>query len=114
VNIRRVDFDPGHRDTATSLREETGRDHSREDMAFLICEQLERWYETFLHAGFAPVREEWLTRSDMTGKRVRVLFRDEVQEGVVEGIDRDGVLLIADEHGAVRRIVAGDATIMKG
>ena len=113
VNIKRENFDPGHRDTATSLWEETGREHSREDMAFLLCERLERWYETFLHAGFAPVREEWLARSDMAGKRVRVLFRDEVQEGVVEGIDRDGALLIADEQGAVRRITAGDATIMK-
>ena len=113
VNIKRENFDLGHRDTATSLREETGREHSREDMAFLICERLERWYETFLHAGFAPVREEWLARSDMAGKRVRVLFRDGVQEGVVEGIDRDGALLISDEQGNVRRITAGDATIMK-
>jgi BirA family biotin operon repressor/biotin-[acetyl-CoA-carboxylase] ligase len=114
VNIKRENFDPGHRDTATSLWEETGREHSREDMAFLLCERLERWYETFLHAGFAPVREEWLARSDMAGKRVRVLFRDEVQEGVVEGIDRDGALLLADGQGGVRRITAGDATILKG
>ena len=47
------------------------------------------------------------------GKHVRVLFRDEVQEGVVEGIDRDGALLLADGRGDVRRIMAGDATIMK-
>ncbi len=113
VNIKSENFDPGYRDTSTSLREETGREHSREDMAFLLCERLERWYETFLHAGFAKVREEWLTRSDMAGKRVRVLFRDEVQEGVVEGIDRDGALLIANGQGDVRRITAGDATIMK-
>ena len=114
VNIRKVDFDPGHCDTATSLREETGRNHSREDMFVLLCERLEQWYEIFLHEGFAPVREEWLARSEMAGKHVRILFRDEVQEGVVEGIDRDGALLIADRRGEVRRITAGDATIMKG
>jgi BirA family transcriptional regulator, biotin operon repressor / biotin---[acetyl-CoA-carboxylase] ligase len=113
VNIMRENFDPGHRDAATSLREETGREHSREEIAILLCERLERWYDTFLHAGFAPIREEWLSRSDMTGKRVRILFRDEVQEGVVEGIDRDGALLIADGQGNVRRITAGDATIVK-
>ena len=114
VNIRKDDFDPGHCDTATSLREETGRNHSREDMFVLLCERLEKWYEIFLHEGFAPVREEWLARSEMAGKHVRILFRDEVQEGVVEGIDRDGALLIADRRGEVRRITAGDATIMKG
>jgi BirA family biotin operon repressor/biotin-[acetyl-CoA-carboxylase] ligase len=114
VNIRKGDFDPGHCDTATSLREETGRDHSREDLFVILCERLGHWYEIFLHAGFSPVREGWLVRSEMAGKHVRILFRDEVQEGVVEGIDRDGALLIADGRGEVRRITAGDATIMKG
>jgi BirA family transcriptional regulator, biotin operon repressor / biotin---[acetyl-CoA-carboxylase] ligase len=114
VNIRKCDFDPGHCDTATSLREETGRDHSRESMLVLLCERLEQWYGTFLQAGFAPVREGWLLWSEMAGRHVRILFRDEVQEGVVEGIDQDGALLISDGRGEVRRITAGDATIMKG
>jgi BirA family transcriptional regulator, biotin operon repressor / biotin---[acetyl-CoA-carboxylase] ligase len=113
VNIRREDFDTGHRDIATSLLEETGRVHSREYVAFLLCERLERWYETSLQTGFAPIRAEWTARSDMAGKRVRVLFRDEVQEGVMEGIDLDGALLLADGWGAVRRITAGDAMILK-
>jgi BirA family biotin operon repressor/biotin-[acetyl-CoA-carboxylase] ligase len=114
VNIRKGDFDPGLCDTATSLREETGRDHSREDMFLLLCERLEQWYEIFLRAGFAPVREGWLVRSEMAGKHVRILFGDQVQEGVVEGIDRDGALLIVDGQGEVRRITAGDATIIEG
>lgn len=113
VNIRKGNFDPGHCDTATSLREETGRDHSRAKMFVLLCERLEEWYETFLHTGFAPVREGWLLWSEMAGRPVRILFRDEVQEGVVEGIDRDGALLISDSRGEIRRITAGDATIIK-
>lgn len=113
VNIRKEDFDPGHRDTATSLFEETGRMHCREDVVFLICEWLERSYESFRRKGFAPIREKWIARSDMTGKCIRVLFRDEVQEGVMAGIDLDGALLIADRQGDVRRILAGDATIIK-
>lgn len=114
VNMERGDFDPAHRETATSLREETGREHSREDLLFALCERFESWYGTFLGEGFLPVREGWLARTEMAGKRLRVLFCDEVREGVFAGIDRDGALLIADEEGAVRRIVAGDATIMKG
>ena len=113
VNIRREDFDPGHRDMATSLFEETGRTHSREDVVFLLCEWLERSYESFRCTGFAPIREKWIARSDMTGKRIRVLFRDEVQEGVMAGIDLDGKLLLNDGQGDVRRITAGDVTIIK-
>ncbi len=113
VNIRRNDFDPDHRDTATSLREETGRDHSREDLVFSLCERFERWYETYLREGFSPIREGWLTRSRMAGKPVRILFGKEILEGTMAGIDRDGALLLGDERGEVRRILAGDATILK-
>ena len=113
VNMARADFDPAHRETATSLREETGRDHSREDLLLLLCERFETWYEIFLRDGFAPVSEGWLARAEMAGKRIRVLFRDEVREGAFAGIDRDGALLIADEQGAVSRITAGDATIIR-
>ena len=114
VNITGEDFDPVFRKAATSLREETGRIFPREDLAFLLCDSFEKWYRIFLVEGFAPVRERWLSRSGMIGSRVRLLFQGEVQEGVVVGIDHDGALLLDDELGAVRRIIAGDASIVKG
>jgi BirA family biotin operon repressor/biotin-[acetyl-CoA-carboxylase] ligase len=113
VNMAEADFDPTLRDTATSLRRETGRTHSREEVAALLCERFERWYDIFRSQGFHPVREGWLARSDMPGKRVRIHFLKEAREGVVKGIDRDGALLLADDHGALRRITAGDASIVK-
>jgi len=113
VNMAGADFDPAYRETATSLSQETEQTHSREDLAYLLCERFEQWYETFLREGFAPVREGWLARSEMEGKRVRVHFRDEVQEGVVAGVDHDGALLLTDALGAIRRITAGDASIVK-
>jgi BirA family biotin operon repressor/biotin-[acetyl-CoA-carboxylase] ligase len=76
VNMVRADFDPAHREASTSLREETGETYSREDMAFLLCEHFEQWYQIFLRGGFAPVRERWLARSEMAGKHIRVLFRE--------------------------------------
>lgn len=111
VNMRRADFDPAYREIATSLREETGKAQSREEAAFRLCEGFEKWYETFRCEGFAPVREAWLARSEMPGRRVRVLFGDEAQEGRVAGIDQDGALLIADELGAIRRVIVGDVAL---
>jgi BirA family biotin operon repressor/biotin-[acetyl-CoA-carboxylase] ligase len=113
VNMPRTDFDPAHRGSATSLREETGRIHLRDEVAFALCNHFARWYHVFLEEGFAPIRQQWLARSGMVGKRVRVLFREELQEGVVAGIDRDGALLLTDACGAVLRVAAGDATILK-
>jgi BirA family transcriptional regulator, biotin operon repressor / biotin---[acetyl-CoA-carboxylase] ligase len=114
VNIAVEDFDPAYRHTATSLREETGRSFRREFVAFHLCDHFEKWYQIFLREGFTTVREQWLALSGMTGRRVRVLFQGEVREGVVVGIDFDGALLLDEERGAVRRIIAGDASIMKG
>jgi biotin-(acetyl-CoA carboxylase) ligase len=49
----------------------------------------------------------------MAGEPVRILFGKEILEGTMAGIDRDGALLLSDERGEVRRILAGDATILK-
>jgi BirA family transcriptional regulator, biotin operon repressor / biotin---[acetyl-CoA-carboxylase] ligase len=114
VNIAAEDFDPAYRHTATSMREETGKTFRREVVAFQLCNHFEKWYQIFLREGFATVREQWLSHSGMTGRHMRILFQGEVQEGVVVGIDFDGALLLDDERGSVRRIIAGDASIMKG
>jgi biotin-(acetyl-CoA carboxylase) ligase len=50
----------------------------------------------------------------MVGKNVRILFGAELKEGLVSGLDDDGALLLAVSGGAIERIIAGDATIMKG
>jgi BirA family biotin operon repressor/biotin-[acetyl-CoA-carboxylase] ligase len=113
VNIRRDRFAPAHRQSATSLKEEAGQTQNRQDVAFALCRHFEKWYGLYLGQGFATVREAWLARSGMVGKSVRILFREELQEGRVAGIDRDGALLLTDAAGTLTRITAGDATILK-
>ncbi len=113
VNMPRDKFDPAHRETATSLFEATGKELAREAVALALYASVERWYGIFLREGFAPVRRRWLTLSEMEGQLIRVLFRDEVREGRVAGIDHDGALLLSDGSGTPLRITAGDATIMK-
>jgi BirA family transcriptional regulator, biotin operon repressor / biotin---[acetyl-CoA-carboxylase] ligase len=114
VNMARADFDPEHRELSTSLWEETGQPCVREDVAFVLCEKLEQWYKVLLTGGFAPIRSRWLALSEMGRGVVRVIFRGEVQQGEFAGIDGDGALLLADAAGSLRRITAGDASIVKG
>ncbi len=114
VNIPKDDFAVEHRETATSLFEETGRKQSREDVLCDFCVHFQRWQGVFLKDGFEPIRRAWLHRTDMVGKNVRVLFGKEIKEGAFSGIDDDGALLLAVSGGGVERIIAGDATIMKG
>jgi BirA family biotin operon repressor/biotin-[acetyl-CoA-carboxylase] ligase len=48
VNMRKLDFPPGLRDTATSLQIETDCELDRLDVAVRLFEALERWYRIFL------------------------------------------------------------------
>jgi len=114
VNMAGADFDPAYRETATSLKEETGESFDRGDAAFLLCQEMEQWYRILLREGFEPVRSRWLALTEMKGSLVRVRFQGELQEGMFAGIDGDGALLLADAPGSVRRITAGDAGIVKG
>ncbi|MBW6485528.1 MAG: biotin--[acetyl-CoA-carboxylase] ligase [Syntrophobacterales bacterium] len=113
VNMKRDDFAHEYRQMATSLLEETGRRHSREEVLCSFCTNFQRWYELFLGEGFGPIRQNWLFRTKMVGKNVRILFGTEIKEGVVSGLDEDGALLLAGATGAVERIIAGDATIIR-
>jgi BirA family biotin operon repressor/biotin-[acetyl-CoA-carboxylase] ligase len=114
INMNREDFDPALRDVATSLRMETGETHDRLDMIARLFGLLEQCYKVFLDAGFSGLRETWLAYADMIGKRIKVVYKDEFQTGVVTGIDADGTILMQDESGASHRVLAGDVHILRG
>jgi BirA family biotin operon repressor/biotin-[acetyl-CoA-carboxylase] ligase len=113
VNIERVDFDESFRDIATSLKEEAGSEISRLDLTVKLFHNLEHLYTRLLMEGFGSLKDMWLRYSDMVGKRIQVVFNDNVQAGEVLGIDDFGALIIADENDVIRRVMAGDASIVK-
>lgn len=55
--------------------------------------------------------EAWRARLTMLGQRVRVSGVTAAQFGVAEGVDRQGALLLRDEAGALRRVIAGDLAL---
>jgi len=113
ANIRREDLDPSFRDSATSLYEETGQAVDRTALAAALVRDLETLYDRWTREGFEAVRPAWLRYSVLTGRRIRVAFQDEIEIGTAVGVDTDGALLVEEPPGVVRRILAGDATILK-
>ncbi|HUH65833.1 MAG TPA: biotin--[acetyl-CoA-carboxylase] ligase, partial [Syntrophales bacterium] len=113
VNIRRNDLDGTIRDTATSLADETGQNVSRLDLAVRLFDRFDALYAQLMHAGFGPVKDAWLSCCGMMGKQVKVVFNNSVESGKVTGIDDYGALLISDEKGGIKRIMAGDASVLK-
>ena len=95
---------------ATSLSAALGRPVPRLPLLTAILEGIERRYDR-LRAGWSPA-EEWREHLLTVGRRVTVRAGDEeTLEGVAEGVDADGALLVRDSAGVLRRILAGDVTL---
>ncbi|MBA4396024.1 MAG: biotin--[acetyl-CoA-carboxylase] ligase [Syntrophus sp. (in: bacteria)] len=114
INMDREDFDPSLRETATSLKIQTGKTLHRLDMISKLFDLIEKWYKVFLDAGFPGLREAWLRYADILGKRINVVYKDESQTGIVTGIDDDGTILMQREDGVAERVIAGDVHILRG
>jgi BirA family biotin operon repressor/biotin-[acetyl-CoA-carboxylase] ligase len=113
INMNRDDFEPALRETATSLKIETGETFNRLDVISGLFNSFEKWYRLFLHRGFPGVRDAWLRYADILGRPVRVVFREDVQTGVVMGIDDDGTIVMKGADGATQRVIAGDVYLLK-
>ena len=110
INMRKLDFPRGIRETATSLRVATECEIDRIDVAIRLFESLERWYRIYLSGGEAAIREKWLQYAELIGKRVEVVFKETVQHGTVVGLDERGALLLEGETG-LQQVLSGDVYI---
>lgn len=106
VNCRHYPF--GTETPATSLLAE-GADvppeHLFEDLRAAFAARLAEWDAG---AGFSAIRAAWLARAVGIGGPIRVRLIEGEDEGVFEGIDEAGFLILARADGARRKISAGD------
>jgi len=95
-------------DRATSIMMVTRRPVDRGAFTCRLIQNLDRCYGDLEDRGFSLMARRWESFFSLRGKRVRVEMTDEKILGKALGIDTDGALLLEDDQGAVRRIVAGD------
>lgn len=108
LNMRKKEFPPVIRETATSLFEETGVEIERAEFARRLYSSIELWYKIYLDKGFQAVLDAWRGWFDSEGTRVRVTSFDRVLEGICAGVDKDGALLVRTPSGTVERVISGD------
>ncbi len=111
LNMKRNEFLEDLRDLATSLQEETGTRIDRTGFIVRLSESLEKWYRIFLSGDFNTIKERWLKLSGMVGREVRVGLPDHEEHGKVLGLSDSGALLLLDQQGKVREILAGDVSL---
>jgi BirA family biotin operon repressor/biotin-[acetyl-CoA-carboxylase] ligase len=65
------------------------------------------WYDSWEKSGFGPIRDAWLARAAGLGSRIRARLPGVERQGVFEGIDAEGALLL-NEGNQTRAITAGE------
>ncbi len=65
-------------------------------------------YDQWCSKGFAPIRKEWLEHSWNLKKRIIARLPDNEMDGIFEGIDASGSLLLTLDGGKKQTIHAGD------
>jgi len=94
---------------ATSLAREMGSPVAREPLLACIINRLEARYLA-LCDGWSPHRK-WAARLVTVGQRVVISGLGTELEGLAEGVDQDGALLLRLQDGQVVRILAGDVSL---
>ncbi len=113
VNMDSGSFPAAIRKTATSIKAEGGRHHSRSGLIAAILEELEKSYSTLVNVGRTPLVNRWRQMSCTPGNHVCVTEGNRQVSGFAEDIDDEGMLLVRLPSGELKRMGAGDLTIIR-
>ena len=79
-------------------------DEALDRLSLAMAETLSLWRTD----GFEPIRRAWTARAAGIGGACTARLERETVDGVAEGLDADGALLLRLPDGQLRRITAGD------
>ena len=107
-----VNFDPSLypeiADISTSLYRETGERRNRTPTLRALLAHFDDAYAVVRGGGsLAP---DWAALLDTTGQHVRLRWQDAIIEGVAEGVDEQGNLLVRRADGSLYIAAAGEVT----
>jgi len=96
------------RETATTLKEELGKEIERETLLRELLEEIESYYELFQKAEFDSILKDWRRLAGFLGSYVKIEDEAEAIEGRAIDVDDDGVLIIRLLDKTLRKVASGD------
>ncbi|HXW55288.1 MAG TPA: biotin--[acetyl-CoA-carboxylase] ligase [Candidatus Cybelea sp.] len=110
MNVNQAKMPGELAETATSLRIETEKNHSRLELLIRLLRHLDRYYNQFLEEGSAPILRRFSQVSSyFEGKRVEIATNTETFTGVTAGLEPSGVLrVVRDDGRGVEPVLCGD------
>ncbi len=112
INTGIDEFPPELAQTAISLHTLMGRRPNRARLIAACMEKFEQYYERFMETqDYSRLMEEYNALLAGRGDRVRVLSPGQEFEGISEGINAEGQLLVRREDGSLEEIFAGEVSV---
>jgi BirA family biotin operon repressor/biotin-[acetyl-CoA-carboxylase] ligase len=111
VNQEAADFPAELRAGAVSLRMVLGRPVDRVDLVVGLYYSLEHWYRIFRDGEWRSILDRGRAWSAVLGQPVEVRSSAGRWWGLAWDLDQDGALIVRDEGGALRRVVAAEVSI---
>ncbi|GAB6179164.1 biotin--[acetyl-CoA-carboxylase] ligase [Desulfotomaculum defluvii] len=96
---------------ATSLRVQLGQKLIRSRILIAILEELDELYNLWHRKGFLPFKQIWQESALWIGEMVQVTGLHNNWEGVMEGIDDNGALLIRLTDGTIKTFYSGEVSL---
>lgn len=116
INVNHVSFTGELEPIATSLRMESGREWSRVELTAALLKSLDSEYRKFVAGGEAAraaILRQFESRSSFARSRYVRVGEENSYEGVTEGLDQRGFLLVRTESG-LRTVLSGDVRALDG
>ena len=106
INVNNT-LDSSLDEIATTLAEASGEDLSRVDLLCSILTHLDDNYKQIKTGNHEDIRDAWLTRSGIIGKRIRVNDGKTSFTGEVSMVDASGYLVVETNDGT-KQVMSGD------
>ena len=97
----------------TSLKIESGSSFDRDKLLGKILAELGNAYKNLLTGNKRALINEWLRLNCTIGNEISVQSRTGIISGIAAGINDNGELLVRPSSGEIKRVSAGDVTILK-
>jgi birA, biotin-[acetyl-CoA-carboxylase] ligase region len=108
INVNHRTFPPELTEEATSLRLESGREQSREQILIALLPAVDRYAALLADSGPDPILEFFSRRSSYaSGKRVEVRQGDSILRGTTAGLNAAGFLVVRKDDGSDEIVLAG-------
>lgn len=96
---------------AVSIASIIGEETSRTEITASILIEMDSLYRDLNAGNFDSVKNDWVKRSMVIGKQVRIIDADRTYEGKAVNIDEEGRLILMLKNGSHEVISSGDVSL---